>query len=81
MLECELVYPYKRSIDTLVAFCTLWDSCLLYGGTNKLVAKFSMPVVHFKKIFGENPRVKEYSVLSGMGYFIKSIEVKKIKTS
>jgi hypothetical protein len=45
------------------------------------VAKFSMPVVHFKKIFGENPRVKEYKVPSGMGYFIKSIEVKKIKTS
>jgi hypothetical protein len=59
----------------------LWDGCLLYGGTNKLEAEFSLPAVHFKKIFGENPRVKKYSVPSGMGFFIESIKVKKIKTS
>lgn len=79
LLECQIVYPYKRSIDTLVEFCSLWDSCLLEGGTNKLRAKILMPSVHFKKIFGANPRIGEYAVPSGMGYFINSLEVKKLK--
>lgn len=39
-----------------------------------------MPSVHFKKIFGANPRIGEYAVPSGMGYFINSLEVKKLKT-
>ena len=79
LLECQLVYPYKRSIDTLASFCSLWDGCLMYGGTNKLKAEFNLPVVHFKKIFGENPKVKGYPVPSGMEFFIESIKVKQIK--
>ena len=80
LIECQLQYPYKRSIDVLATFCGLWDCCLLSGGTNKLRATISMPSVHFKKIFGTNPRIGEYNVPNGMGKFITQMKVTRIIT-
>lgn len=80
VIEIKLVYPYKRSMATLVDFCSLWDCVLLGGGTNRLKAIISMPVVHFKKIFGENPKVGKYKVPQGTEYFTTSWVVKKIRT-
>ena len=78
IIELELVFPYKLSMGTLVEFCCLWDSTLLHGGTKKLRAIISMPGVHFKQIFGVNPREKEYSIPHGMEKFISKIKVKDI---
>ena len=78
IITLELVFPYKISMATLVEFCYLWDSTILYGGTKRLKAIISMPGIHFKKIFGQNPREKSYPVPSGMGYFIDNLRVKNI---
>ncbi len=78
IIELELVFSYRLSLGTLVEFCNLWDSTLLYGGTKKLKAIISMPGIHFKKIFGTNPREKEYPVPSGMEKFISKLVVKDI---
>lgn len=80
IIELQLIFPYKLSMGTLVDFCSLWDSTLLHGGTKKIKARFSMPLVHFKKIFGTNPTKKEYPVPSGMESFIESLRVRKILT-
>ncbi len=77
-MKLELVFPYKLSMAILVEFCNLWDCHLISGGTKKLKAVISMPGVHFKKIFGENPREKEYPVPNGMEKFISKLVVKKI---
>ena len=74
----ELVFPYKLSMGTLVEFCYLWDSTILYGGTKRIKAIISMPGIHFKKIFGQNPREKSYPVPTGMEHFISSLRVKSI---
>ena len=55
IIELELVFPYKISMGILVEFCCLWDCLILSGGTNRAKAIVSMPSIHFKKIFGENP--------------------------
>ena len=78
IIELNLVYPYKLSMPVLAEFCSLWDSTILYGGTKRLKALISMPSVHFKKIFGHNPRVGGYNVPSGTGHFIESLKVKKV---
>ncbi len=78
ILELELVFPYKLSMGILVEFCYLWDSTLLHGGTRKIKSIISMPSHHFKKIFGVNPKEREYSIPSGMEKFISKITVKKI---
>ncbi len=78
IIELELVYPYKLSLDTLLDFCGLWGCMLCYGGTRKIKAVISMPAKHFKKIFGQNPREKEYPVPNGMEKFIEKVVVKKI---
>ena len=80
LIEIELKYPYKKSIITLVDFCSLWDCALLGGGTKRMKALISMPFVHFKKIFGENPRVGEYKIPQGTEYFTTLWKVKKVKT-
>ena len=46
----------------------------------KIKAIISIPLVHFKHIFGQNPQKKEYPVPSGMESFIESLRVKKILT-
>ena len=78
VMELELVYPYKLSIDTLVEFCSLWGSRILSGGTQKRKAIISMPAHHFKTIFGTNPREKIYAVPSGAEKFICALKVKDI---
>ena len=78
IIEVELVFPYKISMGVLVEFCSLWNCTLLGGGTNRLKAMFSMPGNFFKRIFGVNPREKEYAVPKGMEYFISELKVKDI---
>ena len=58
----------------------MWDCQIITGGTKKLKATISMPSHHFKKIFGSNPKVKEYSVPSGMEKFVSKMTVKEIDT-
>jgi hypothetical protein len=77
-IRLELLFPYNRSMDKLAAFCDVWDSRIFSGSTQKSKAIISMPVCHFKKIFGTNPRVQKYSVPSGAEKFIESLEVIKI---
>ena len=77
-IELELVHPYKISMDTLVEFCSLWDSRIFSGGTQKRKAIISMPAHHFKVIFGTNPREKKYDVPSGTEKFIDALKVKEI---
>lgn len=78
IIELELVFPYKISIATLVEFCSLWDSTILYGGTKRRKSVISMPSRHFKSIFGTNPMIAQYSVPKGMGHFIEGIKVIEI---
>ena len=78
IMELELVFPYRLSMGVLVEFCYLWDTLLVKGGTKKLKSIISMPGHHFKKIFGTNPREREFSIPSGMEKFISKITVKKI---
>jgi hypothetical protein len=78
IIELELVFPYKISMGVLAEFCSLWDSVILSGGTKKIKAVISMPGIHFKKIFGQNPREISYEVPSGMGHFIESLKVKTV---
>ena len=78
IIELNLVFPYKISMGTLVEFCSLWDSRILSGGTQRLKAIIDMPSHHFKVIFGKNPIVGICDIPSGMKYFIESLKVKKI---
>jgi len=78
VMEMELVYPYKRSMPILVEFCYLWDCTIMKGSTKRIKAIISMPSHHFKKIFGTNPKEKEYPIPRGMERFIDKIKVKKI---
>lgn len=78
IIKLGLVFPYKKSMGILVEFCSLWNTTLLAGGTKKRRAIISMPAIHFKKIFGQNPRKREYPVPTGMGHFIEDLRVKKI---
>jgi hypothetical protein len=77
-IEFELKQNYRSSLDMLLAFCCIWDSVIMYGGTNREKAIISMPSNHFKRIFKTNPELKVYSVPSGMEKFISSVRVKKI---
>ena len=78
IMKLELVFPYRLSMGILVEFCSLWDCNLISGGTKKMKAVISMPATHFKKIFGENPREKEFPVPKGMEKFISKLTVKEI---
>ena len=78
IIEVDLVFPYKISMGVLAEFCSLWNCTLLAGGTQKLKAIISMPGIFFKRIFGTNPREKEYTVPQGMEYFISRLIVKDI---
>ena len=78
VIELELVYPYKRSMVTLVEFCSLWDSRIFSAGTKRIKAIIAMPSHHFKHIFGANPAVREYNVPSGMEKFVSALKVKKV---
>lgn len=78
IIELELVFPYKSSMGTLIEFCSLWDSRIFSGGTQKAKAIIAMPAYHFKVIFGQNPKVGNYDVPSGTEYFIESLKVKKV---
>lgn len=77
-IEYELVYPFSQSLNTLIDFCALNDSFLLFGGSYKSKARVSMPVNQFKRLFKSNPQIREYSIPSGMEKFVKSIKVKKV---
>ena len=79
IVKLELVYPYKRSITTLLSFNNLWGCSLLYGGTGKQEAIISMPQKKFKKIFKKNPRVGEYPVPKNAEKFISAVYVKKVE--
>jgi hypothetical protein len=78
VMELELVHPYKISIDVLVEFCSLWETRILSGGTQKRIALIEMPAHHFKVIFGTNPREKKYAVPRGAESFIEALKVKDI---
>ena len=78
VMELELVHPYKISMDVLVKFCSLWESRIFSGGTQKRKAIIEMPAHHFKAIFGTNPREKKYSIPSGTEHFISALKVKDI---
>ena len=79
ILELELVYPYKRSITTLLSFNKLWGCNLLYGGTDKSRAIISMPQKKFKKMFKKNPCPGEYPVPSNAEKFISAVYVKNVE--
>ena len=70
IIEIELVFPYALSMGVLSEFCHLWNCHLVSGGTKKLKATISMPVHQFKKIFGDNPQVREYPVPARTDKFI-----------
>jgi hypothetical protein len=78
VMELELVHPYKISMDVLVEFCSLWESRIFSGGSQRRIATIEIPGNHFKHIFGTNPREKKYNVPSGMGHFISALKVKDI---
>ena len=78
LIELEIVFPYKKSINILSEFCNLWDCGLLEGGTNRPDALISMPSGKFKKMFGTNPRIGEYNIPTGAEHFIKKWNVKEI---
>lgn len=78
IIEFELVYPFSKSLYTLIDFCALIDSVVLYGGSYKSKSVISMPVNHFKRIFKSNPQIKGYNLPSGMEKFVNKVKVKKI---
>lgn len=81
VLEVALVYPYKKSMDTLLDFARIWDSKVIYGSTRKEKLLMFMPKKVFKRMFGGNPRNNiEYDPPINSESFIKSVKVKKIIT-
>lgn len=80
ILELSLIYPYNISLFTLIEFCFLWDSIILYGGTKKIKAIISVPYSHFKKIFNKNPVVGKINVPDVLNKFVDNIVVLKILT-
>jgi len=78
VIDIDLKYPYDLSMGTLVEFCSLWDSLIYSGSTQKRKAEIAMPSNHFKSIFGSNPVVKEYQVPKGTEKFIESLKVKEV---
>ena len=80
LIELELVYPYKKSINIFNEFCSIWNCTIVSAGTNKSRASILMPLNKFKKMFRENPQVKKYLIPKGSESFISSWEVKKIIT-
>ena len=78
VIELSLLFPYQLSLDTLIEFCSLWDSRIFSGGSKKRIAIIAMPAHHFKVIFGTNPREQAYPVPSGTEHFIETLKVKDI---
>lgn len=78
IIELELVYPYKKSFNTLLDFNNIWNCNMLGGGTNRKKAKIAMPSKTFKQIFGSNPKVAKYDIPSNSEHFLQSIKVVKI---
>ena len=78
LVEMGLVSPFRVSFETLLNFSVIWRCSILQGGPRKKNAVISMPVINFKKIFGENPRISKYKVPRGAESFITSIKVKGI---
>ena len=77
-IELNIPFPYQESMNILIEFCELWDSRIFSGSTQKRKAIISMPVHHFKTIFGKNPRIQTYEVPTGTEHFIESLKVKNI---
>ena len=78
IIEMEITSPLKKSFETIVEFCSLWDAVVLIGGTHKNFVKISFPLKYFKKIIGSNPKIGQYKVPRDMDKFVRSLEVKKI---
>lgn len=73
-------FPYQKSSRTIMDLTNLWNGKLLRISTNKKYADIMIPIYSFKKIFGENPRVKKYVTPANTERYISEIEVKKILT-
>ena len=80
ILKLNIIYPYRDSFATLLDFCSLWSCNIIQGGSRNKTAKITIPAIKFKKIFGTNPVVREYTVPLGAEHFIASVKVIKIIT-
>ena len=79
-MEIYLIYPYKKSLSTLIDFKNLWRCQLIKSSTRKEKALISMPSYSFKKIFGTNPKEDlKYAAPVNSEHFIRYIKVKKVK--
>ena len=72
------MYPYKKSINSLLEFNDIWECALVGGGTNEPDAIISMPLRTFKRVLGVNPWIGDYDIPQGTEYFMTSFEVKQI---
>jgi len=79
IIELKLNYPYKLSLSWLLDFSKVWSCRLIAGGTNSETAVISMPAKKFKKIWGVNPRVKDYAVPAKAEKHLSAVKVKEIK--
>ena len=79
-LEIELVFPFKKSAETLIEFCNQWQCNVVYVGTHKETAKIEIPWKKFKKIWGHNPHKGDVEIPEGAEFFMKDIRVVDIRT-
>jgi len=79
--EIYLLKPFIESLNTVVGMVNLFGMKLLRckAGSNKV--HVSIPSKIFKKILGENPRIKTYSPPKNSNTFISKIVVTEIRTN
>lgn len=73
--------PYNQSLSTLFEFCMIWNCHITNGSTRKPYVFLKMPVSVFKKIFGTNPRQKEYPVPRNAEKFMSWVKVRYVKAT
>ena len=75
IIEVDLLYPFKTSLEILNAFINEWGCKHVSAGTNREVATFAMDDYKFAMIWAEPPRVGRWRVPEGTEHFLTAIRV------
>jgi hypothetical protein len=78
ILEVELVYPFKQSVEVFVAFCNVWEFKMLGCSTRKRIASLAAPWGKFKKIWHCNPVTGSHKVPEGAEGFLAAVRVLRV---
>jgi len=79
--EIYLSPPFTDSLNTIMGMINLWGMKLLRCKSNSNKVRVSIPSKVFKRLFGENPRVKDYDLPKNTNVFMKKIIVVEVITN